>query len=586
MNNPDISLAASSSTSDSFLSDEVLNNGGFLIYILILVYCCFALAVICDAYFVPSLQTLSDVYDLPPDIAGSTLMALGASVPELFASLIGVFVTEDDIGTAVPAACAFVAAASFDKKLTLTPFPIIRNSAFYSITILILVLIIKDNSVDIPESIILMLLFFMYMGFMIYSAQMQHSIGGSTSHSLSSTLESSTSSSQTASAHDDGLLATNGHHRALSLSNGTAMMTANNNNSSGHHATSIIGAIDHSMPLYPEHCVVSKASSQITAHCPAWAATYFFKPNTAPTTPSVDSLLSANRLTGKPDNGAIPTASDPILIATDGAIGLHGTSNNYGTLLTQATNIQMYDNTCVMNGHSIQGRLQRARHHHHHHRHHEEDCWVTTKWIMVPMLPITVVMRLLTPFRQRRSTCTAVWTFIVSIVAIGMLTYVTVWMVHLFGQFMGLSETIAGITILSWGTGIPELIASIVLIKKTAQVDMAICNAIGSNVIDISFCLSLPWLIKCILNLSVSGAKPVVKIQSAALPLTTFTLLITVVALIVTLKCHKWQMTVRVGLWLSAIYVAFVVSAIALECLYTNSDTASSFLRHLYSRSN
>ena len=87
-------------------------------------------------------------------------MALGASVPELFASLIGVFVTEDDIGTgsiigsscfnliAVPAACAFVASASFSRKLSISPIPVIRNSAFYAITILVLLLIIKDNKVD------------------------------------------------------------------------------------------------------------------------------------------------------------------------------------------------------------------------------------------------------------------------------------------------------------------------------------------------------------------------------------------------------------------------------------------------------
>lgn len=88
-------------------------------------------------------------------------MALGASVPELFASLIGVFVTEDDIGTgsiigsssfnliAVPAACSFVASATFGSgTLSVNPMPVTRNSAFYAITILVLLLIIKDNQVD------------------------------------------------------------------------------------------------------------------------------------------------------------------------------------------------------------------------------------------------------------------------------------------------------------------------------------------------------------------------------------------------------------------------------------------------------
>ncbi|KAJ7318926.1 hypothetical protein OS493_036798 [Desmophyllum pertusum] len=35
---------------------------------------------------------------LQSDVAGATFMALGSSAPELFASVIGVFVTKGDIG--------------------------------------------------------------------------------------------------------------------------------------------------------------------------------------------------------------------------------------------------------------------------------------------------------------------------------------------------------------------------------------------------------------------------------------------------------------------------------------------------------
>jgi Ca2+/Na+ antiporter len=125
-------------------------------------------------------------------------------------------------------------------------------------------------------------------------------------------------------------------------------------------------------------------------------------------------------------------------------------------------------------------------------RNYEEHNWLSSKWVLLPMFPLTLSMKVLTPLKFK-NTCWTVWTFIVSICLIGALTYVSVWVVHLIGQQLGIPETVAGMTILSWGTGIPELIASIVLIKKTAQADMAICNTIGSNVIDASFCLSLPW---------------------------------------------------------------------------------------------
>lgn len=122
----------------------------------------------------------------------------------------------------------------------------------------------------------------------------------------------------------------------------------------------------------------------------------------------------------------------------------------------------------------------------------QHENWVKTRWILVPMLPLTFGMNILTPCKFKNTFWT-IWTFVVSISLIGALTYVSVWMVHMSSRVVGIPETIAGMTILSWGTGIPELIASIVLIKKTSQADMAICNTIGSNIIDISFCLSIPW---------------------------------------------------------------------------------------------
>lgn len=202
-------------------------------------------------------------------------------------------------------------------------------------------------------------------------------------------------------------------------------------------------------------------------------------------------------------------------------------------------------------------------------KNYEEHNWLSSNWILLPMFPLTISMKVLTPLKFK-NTCWTIWTFIVSICLIGALTYVSVWVVHLLGQQMGIPETVAGMTILSWGTGIPELIASIVLIKKTAQADMAICNTIGSNVIDASFCLSLPWIVKCLLN-KAAGLEPEVKIQSAALPWTSFTLLLSVVLLLLILKLHNWELSCSVGVWLTMTYVAFVGVATYLESSFSAS---------------
>lgn len=59
---------------------------------------------------------------------------------------------------------------------------------------------------------------------------------------------------------------------------------------------------------------------------------------------------------------------------------------------------------------------------------------------------------------------------------------------------IGMSETMVGLTIVAVGTSLPELVTSIVAAKK-GEVDMALGNAIGSNVFNILFVLGLAAVI-------------------------------------------------------------------------------------------
>lgn len=64
------------------------------------------------------------------------------------------------------------------------------------------------------------------------------------------------------------------------------------------------------------------------------------------------------------------------------------------------------------------------------------------------------------------------------------------------------------------------------------------------------------------------GFKPEVEIQSAALPWTCFTLLLSVVLLLLILKLHNWVLDFSVGCWLMLVYVAFVGLATYLESTF------------------
>lgn len=115
-------------------------------------------------------------------------MAIGTSAPELFTSVIGVFISDNDIGTgtivgsavfnliAIPGACGFAAAANLDFAPKITSFPIIRDTIFYVLTIITLILCIKDNQVDWIESMTLLALYCVYIIIMYFNAQVSHLI--------------------------------------------------------------------------------------------------------------------------------------------------------------------------------------------------------------------------------------------------------------------------------------------------------------------------------------------------------------------------------------------------------------------------
>ncbi|GAA6098855.1 sodium/potassium/calcium exchanger 4 [Tachysurus ichikawai] len=57
-----------------------------------------ALAIVCDNYLVTSLKKICKTCNLSEDVAGATLMAAGTSAPEIFVSIISVFLIHGDIG--------------------------------------------------------------------------------------------------------------------------------------------------------------------------------------------------------------------------------------------------------------------------------------------------------------------------------------------------------------------------------------------------------------------------------------------------------------------------------------------------------
>uniref|UniRef100_A0A8C9SDI3 Solute carrier family 24 member 4a n=1 Tax=Scleropages formosus TaxID=113540 RepID=A0A8C9SDI3_SCLFO len=64
-------------------------QGAVLLHIFGALYMFLALAIVCDDFFVTSLEKICEKLRMSEDVAGATFMAAGSSAPELFASIIG-----------------------------------------------------------------------------------------------------------------------------------------------------------------------------------------------------------------------------------------------------------------------------------------------------------------------------------------------------------------------------------------------------------------------------------------------------------------------------------------------------------------
>ncbi len=145
--------------------------------------------------------------------------------------------------------------------------------------------------------------------------------------------------------------------------------------------------------------------------------------------------------------------------------------------------------------------------------------------------------------------------FTISIVTIIVLSWVLVEVAVLLAHELGISEVIIALTILAGGTSIPDLLSSLIVAKQ-GRGDMAVSNAVGSNIFDIFICLGLPWL----LYISVTGNKMVVSTEN--LMSSIFLLFFTVISLLFLLIWQKFKIGPKAGYILLFFYGGYLIYSI------------------------
>lgn len=163
--------------------------------------------------------------------------------------------------------------------------------------------------------------------------------------------------------------------------------------------------------------------------------------------------------------------------------------------------------------------------------------------------PVDNVLRFIFPSEERYYLI-----FIFSILFIAAISYVLVEVAVSAAHVLDIPESIIALTVLAVGTSIPDLFSS-VIVARQGRGDMAVSNAIGSNIFDILVGLGLPFLIV----MSLSGG---VINTGGDLMSSTIVLSGSVLLLIILLLVMKWKVSKFTGVILLSAYVFYLLNEV------------------------
>eukprot|EP00095_Tigriopus_kingsejongensis_P005743 maker-scaffold28_size608977-snap-gene-1.17 protein:Tk05743 transcript:maker-scaffold28_size608977-snap-gene-1.17-mRNA-1 annotation:"sodium potassium calcium exchanger" len=443
--------------------EPVLNKtqrqyGGLIFHIALAVYMFIGLAIVCDDYFVPALDKLAEVLNLPPDVAGATFMAAGSSGPELATAVIGVFVAKDDIGvsgvigsavfniTLVIAVCALAA----EQVLFLSWYSVTRDCFCYLVSITVLLFTIANEIVSWPEALCFLILYVLYCVGMAFNSRIEAWVRAKVPvpESWNVTKPPPSSANVSGGADPQG-----------ELESGYGRMDS--------------------------------------------------KKGTNGTTKSDDFVelpLSPNNPDGRaPDVHAVEAIQDPLEKPMDG---------NKLKLVKYYVFFPLY----FVSKYTI------------------PDC------------------------RKEQFARLYGVAFVMAILWISLYSYFMVWMITVIGFTLNIPDTVMGLTFIAAGVSMPDALSGLAVVRE-GHGDMAVSNAIGSNVFDILVCLGVPWF----LETAIVEPGSYVYVRSRGLIYSTFSLFSTVVFLIVASHFNGWKLDKKLGILLLVWYFIFMSVAAMYE---------------------
>uniref|UniRef100_A0A8C9MXX9 Solute carrier family 24 member 4 n=1 Tax=Serinus canaria TaxID=9135 RepID=A0A8C9MXX9_SERCA len=416
---------------EDIFTNKERQQGGILLHIIAALYMFYALAIVCDDFFVPSLEKICEKLHLSEDVAGATFMAAGSSTPELFASVIGVFITHGDVGVGTIVGSAVfnilcivgVCGLFAGQVVSLTQWAVFRDSVYYTISVIVLIVVSSSlvcYCVSLWESLVLIIMYSFYILIMKYNVRMQNFF----------TLKSK------------------------NVGNGD---TVNNEledvkgiQQYGKNSVVMVDEIICSSPpkyRFPEAGLRIMITNKFGPRTRMRMASRLIINERQRLIQSANGSSKAlqSRRQENIENGNIP-------------VGNQEEENEQDSL----TPFSVPD-----------GKMNKIK-------------WLLT-WPLIFLLFTTIP----NCSKPRWEKCFML-TFVLSTLWIALFSYFMVWMVTVIGYTLGIPDVIMGITFLAAGTSVPDCMASLIVARQGLG-DMAVSNTVGSNVFDILVGLGVPW---------------------------------------------------------------------------------------------
>ncbi|KAG7485355.1 sodium/potassium/calcium exchanger 2-like [Solea senegalensis] len=513
-----------------YFTVEERREGYVMLHMFGMMYMFIALAIVCDEFFVPALTVITEKLEISDDVAGATFMAAGGSAPELFTSVIGVFISHSNVGIGTIVGSAvfnilFVIGmcALFSKEvLNLTWWPLFRDVSFYIIGLLMLIYFFLDNQIVMEESIGLLLCYTAYVTFMKFNAKVELFIKSRIGNNQVKELV--TAPKITAPGDDENkLMAKPRLQREGSCASLHNSLMRN----------SIFQLMIHTLdPLSDEGHFKEKASI----------------------------LHKMAKQKCKEDAAAAAAAA----AATANGVGVSSKTQlsrnaNSDKNIPNSTNVAV-EVTPPMNG--VVGGEEGGE------EEEDEDQPLSLAWpdtnrkrlTYLVILPIVLPLWITLPDVRRESSARFFpVTFLGAICWIAFFSYLMVWWAHQVGETFWITEEIMGLTILAAGTSIPDLITSVIVARKGLG-DMAVSSSVGSNIFDITVGLPFPWLLYNIIN----DFKPI-EVSSNGLFCAIVLLFLMLLFVIMSIATCKWKMSKSLGFLMFLLYFVFLVVSVMLE---------------------